>query len=44
MRACLSHFVTNVTYPYNSAKNKDIDTKLSGYDPWGLSSTSSIRV
>ena len=23
-----------------SAKNKDIDTKLSGYDPWGLPSTS----
>ena len=26
--------------PYISANNKDIDTKLSGYVPWGLSSTS----
>ena len=31
---------TMVTHPYISAKNKDIDTKLSGYDPWGLPSTS----
>ena len=29
-------FVTEVTHPYISAKNKDTDTKLSGYDPWGL--------
>ena len=29
-----------VTHPYISAKNKDIDTKLSGYDPWSLPSTS----
>ena len=28
------------TNPYISAKNKDNDTKLSGYDPWGLPSTS----
>ena len=27
-------------YPYISAKNKDNDTKLSGYDPWGLSRSS----
>ena len=27
-------------YAYNSAKNKDNDMKLSGYDPWGLPSTS----
>ena len=32
--------VTMVTHPYISAKNKDNDTKLSGYDPWGLPSTS----
>ena len=25
---------------YISANNRDIDTKLSGYDPWGLSTTS----
>ena len=28
------------TNPYISAKKKDIETKLSGYDPWGLHSTS----
>ena len=33
-------FVTMVTYPYISAKKKDIDTKLSGYVPWGLPSIS----
>ena len=27
-------------HPYISAKNKDNDTKLSGYDPWGKPSTS----
>ena len=32
-------FVTIVTNPYVSAKNKDNDTKLSGYGPWGLLST-----
>ena len=37
---CCHIFVTMVTHPYSSAKNKDIDTKLSGYDPWGLPSTS----
>ena len=36
----MSRFVTNVTFAYNSAKNKDNDTKLSGYDPLGLPSTS----
>ena len=29
-------FFTMVTNPYILAKNKDNDTKLSGYDPWGL--------
>ena len=33
-------FVTMVTHPYISAKNIDNDTKLSGYDPWCLPSTS----
>ena len=33
-------FVTMVTHPHISAKNKDNDTKLSGYDPWGVPSTS----
>ena len=32
-------FVTNVTQPYISAKNKDNDTKPSEYDSWGLPST-----
>ena len=36
---CLWRFVTNVTYAYNSDKNKD-DTKFSWYDPWGVPSTS----
>ena len=40
MFVCMSHFVTNVTYAYISAKNKDNDMKLSEYDPWGLPSTS----
>ena len=33
-------FVTMVTHPYISAKNKDDDTTLSGYDPLRLPSTS----
>ena len=33
-------FCENVTYAYISAENKDNDTKLSGYVPWGLPSTS----
>ena len=35
-------FVTMVTLliSYISAENKDNDTKFSGYDPWGLLSTS----
>ena len=37
---CMSRFVTNMTYAYISAKNKDNDMKLSEYDPWGLPSTS----
>ena len=32
----------NLTYVYNSAKNKDNDTKLAGYDPWGLQDKSRI--
>ena len=43
MNVCLfvhDVFVTMVTHPYISAKNQDNDTKFSGYDPWGLPSTS----
>ena len=36
----MSHFVTNMTYAYISAINKDNDKKLSAYDPWGLPNTS----
>ena len=32
-------FFTMSTNPYISAKNKDKDTKLLGYDPLGLPST-----
>ena len=32
-------FVTTVTYLYISAKNKEMYTKLSGYDPGGLQRT-----
>ena len=35
-------FVTMVTHLYILAKNKDNDTKLSEYDPWGLPTTSSM--
>ena len=40
LSVCCNVFVTMVTHPYISATNKDNDTKLSGYDPWGLPSTS----
>ena len=33
-------FVNMVTHPCISAKNKDNDRKLSGYDPWGLTRSS----
>ena len=32
-------FLTN---PYISANNNDNDTKLSGYDPWGLQRSSML--
>ena len=40
MSVCVPHFFTMITHPYISAKNKDNDTKLSGYDPWGLTRSS----
>ena len=47
MSVCLmsvSHvFFKITTNPYISAKNKDNDTKLSGYDPLGLPSTSNKK-
>ena len=42
---CLSvcvPFFTMKTNPYISAKNKDNDTKPSGYDPWGLPRSSRL--
>ena len=35
-------FLKKKTNPYISAKNKDNDTKLSGYDPWGLPRSSML--
>ena len=37
-------FITMVTHPYISAKNKHIDTKLSGYLSWGPSMWYSVSV
>ena len=37
---CCEVFVTLVTHSYILAKNKDNNTKVSGYDPLSLSSTS----
>ena len=39
---CMSRFFTMTTNPYISAKNKDNDTKHSGYDPWGLRRSSML--
>ena len=41
---CLLRFFTKTTNLYISAKNKDNDTKPSGYDPWGLSRSSMLSM
>ena len=38
----VTFFEKKTTNPYISAKNKDNDTKLSGYDPWGLPRSSML--
>ena len=40
----MSRFFTKTTNLYISAKNKDYDTKPSGYDPWGPQRSSMVSI